>query len=143
MCVCTEVGLLCCSKCQLSRLVSSRLVVSWMSSCYSVLQGCESSHTMLPASLFEHQSMGQAIHQSIQKTTPMRNPCPHTPFTSVTTACVSSPERLGCLHRLARAASDASHILARLIPLFELFKFRQSVTCACNTVRMTFDLSHA
>ena len=70
--------------------------------------------SLLPASLFEQPSMGQACNPPTQRTTlsvlsvlscPLW-PCSHR-------MCVSSPKRLGCLHWLAHAA-EHGYFLKRL-----------------------------
>ena len=91
----------------LSCLVLSCLVLSCLVAAFSLFvrtQGVGVSHSLLPASLFEHMLMGQARNPPTLGDHSMCIPCSYAHFGRATTACVSSPKRLGCLHWLAHAA---------------------------------------
>ena len=98
--------------CLRMKLVSSLSVLVWLlrtvSFFHPVHKACSQGfgvlHSLLPASLFEHLSIGRTTHPTTQWTTPLRGPCSDAHIRQVTTACVSSPRGLGCLHKLAHAA---------------------------------------
>ena len=76
----------------------------------SPAQGVGVLRSLLPTSLDEQLSMGQARNPRDIGDHSVCTPCTRAHFGRVTTACVSSPKRLGCLHWLAHAAGH-EHLL--------------------------------
>ena len=87
-------------------------------------RGIGVSRSLLPVSLCEHQSTGQARTPTDRGPHSMRSPCSHAHCGRATAACVSSPKRLGSLYWLAHAAGHG---------------FLRTCCSACLTLRRAQD----
>ena len=108
-------------------------------------QGSGSYVHISPRPCFEHLSMGQACNAPTPRDAQhfVCSPCSRAHFGRATTACVSSPRRLGSLQRLAHAAGHRHFQRAstsrRSAPLFE-YHSRQKTTI--QKIGANFSLRH-
>ena len=87
--------------CKFGAQVRSCTSAKQMSGPFSFSQGVRGSLSLVPTSLFEHLSMGQASNPPTQRTRTVRGPCSHPPLAAL-------PPHV-CHRQRDRAASIGSH----------------------------------